>query len=104
MEPVRRPIRERPVRHLGELARPEVEERLSSGAREAIERRHPLRQVVEALAVAVPFELLVHPLAQRALGKGLADEERLDLGERSRRTDRHGPVGRAHPFAPYGPP
>ena len=68
-------IRERAVRRVGELARPSVEHRLAGRARHLIERVHPLREVVEVLAVAVPLEPLVEGLAGSALGQGLADPE-----------------------------
>ena len=49
--------------------------RLPCRARDLIERVHPLGQVVEVLAVAVPLELLVERLARAALGQRLADAQ-----------------------------
>ena len=70
-----RPVAERGVRDLGELARPQVEARLRRRARDLVERVHPLRQVVEVLAVPVPLEPLVERLVGAALGQPLADAQ-----------------------------
>ena len=72
---VSRHICERAVRRVGELACPSVEQRLAGRARHLIERVHPLREVVEVLAVALPLESLVEGLAWCALGQGLPDPE-----------------------------
>ena len=72
---VPRRVREGAVRRVGELARPGVEHRLPGRSRHLIERVHPLREVVEVLAVAIPLEPLVDRLVGAALGQRLADPE-----------------------------
>ena len=65
----RRADQERAVRCFRELARPQIESRIPGDARHLIEGVHPLREVMEVLAVSIPFEIRVEGLVRRALGK-----------------------------------
>lgn len=63
------------VRGVGQLACPAVPTRLVAAARQLVEGLHPARQVVEVLAVALPFESFIERLAGAALGQRLADAQ-----------------------------
>ncbi len=69
------PAADERLRRQHQLARLEVELPLARRARRLVEGVHPAGQVVEVLAVAVPFEALVERLAFAALGQLLADAQ-----------------------------
>ena len=59
----------------GELTRPGVEAGLLCGPRDLVEGMHPLGQVVEVLAVAVPLQALVEGLAGTPLRQAFTDAQ-----------------------------
>ena len=67
---------------MSELAPPDVEAPVAGRLGDLIERVHPLSEIVEVLAVALPLEPLVERLAGLPLPQRLADPEPAERGMR----------------------